>query len=79
MSFPTQPSYIVGGLCAVMSISDVEAGDLFKSTLKELSVFSGAAPKHMLDAIIALDVAPGLVLGDLLHAVFNRLLIVTEG
>jgi hypothetical protein len=79
VSFPAQFPDVVGGLRAVVSVSDVKAGDLFKSTLKKLSIFGGAAPQHMLHAIVALDFAPWLSLSNLIHALNYCLLIVSEG
>jgi len=78
MPLSAQFTYIVGCLGPVVTISDVETGNLVKLTLEELRVFVGASPKNVLNTVVALHITPGLVLSNYLDAILDCLLVVTE-
>lgn len=69
---------VVGSLCAVMTISDIQIGHGIESSLKEVSVFLGAAPEHMAHAIGGSHITVALLLSDLIDALADSFLVVAE-
>ena len=78
MPLSAQFTYVEGCLGPVVTISDVETGNLVKLTLEELRVFVRTAPENVLNTIVALHITPGLVLSDHLDALLDCLLVVAE-
>lgn len=75
----TEFANVVSGLGPVMAIGDVESGDGGERSLKEVSVFLGAAPEDVTDAIVACHVAVAFLLGNLVDSFFDGFLVVAEG
>jgi len=75
----TKLADIVGGLSSVMTIGNVECGHGSEGSLKEVSIFLGAAPEDVTDTIVACHIAIAFLLSDLVDPLLNGFLVVTEG